>query len=103
MRALVVEDNPKMAAAIQRGLRENGYAVDVSGTGFEGEDLAAGGQYDVIILDLMLPDRDGVEVCRNLRRRCVKTPISSLLLRPPVFVISPGLPPATPKCGAISA
>lgn len=66
MRVLVVEDNPKMAAAIQRGLNENGYAADVSHTGFEGEDLAAAGNYDVILLDLMLPDRDGVEVCRNL-------------------------------------
>jgi len=78
MRALVIEDNPKMSSAIQRGLRENGYAADVSFTGFEGEDMAAGGQYDVIILDLMLPDRDGVEVCRNLRRRCVKTPVLML-------------------------
>lgn len=78
MRALVIEDNPKMATAIQRGLRENGYAVDVSLTGFEGEDLGAAGQYDVIVLDLMLPDRDGVEVCRNLRRRCVKAPILML-------------------------
>jgi two-component system copper resistance phosphate regulon response regulator CusR len=78
MRALIIEDNPKMANAIQRGLREKGYAVDTSNTGFEGEDLAAGGQYDVIVLDLMLPDRDGVEVCRNLRRRCIKTPILML-------------------------
>ncbi|MCA9280429.1 MAG: response regulator transcription factor [Phycisphaeraceae bacterium] len=78
MRVLVVEDNPKMAAAIQRGLNENGYAADVSHTGFEGEDLAAAGNYDVILLDLMLPDRDGVEVCRNLRRRCVSTPIIML-------------------------
>ncbi len=78
MRVLVVEDNPKMAAAIQRGLNENGYAADVSHTGFEGEDLAAAGKYDVILLDLMLPDRDGVEVCRNLRRRCVSTPIIML-------------------------
>ncbi|MDX2146387.1 MAG: response regulator transcription factor [Planctomycetota bacterium] len=78
MRALVIEDNPKMASAIERGLRENGYAVDTSGTGFEGEELAAGGQYDVVVLDLMLPDRDGVEVCRNLRRRSVKTPILML-------------------------
>ena len=78
MRVLVIEDNPKMAGAIQRGLRENGYAADVSYAGFEGEELAAGGQYDVILLDLMLPDRDGVDVCRNLRRRCVKTPILML-------------------------
>ncbi len=78
MRILVIEDNPKMAAGIERGLRENGYAVDVSHTGFEGEDLAAGGQYDAIVLDLMLPDRDGVEVCRNLRRRSVDVKVLML-------------------------
>lgn len=78
MRILIVEDNPKMAGAIQRGLRDQGYAADVCHTGFEGEDLGAGESYDAIILDLMLPDRDGVEVCRNLRRRCVDTPILML-------------------------
>lgn len=78
MRVLIVEDNPKMAAAIQLGLRENGYAVDVCHTGFEGEDIAATQEYDAILLDLMLPDRDGVVVCRNLRRRCVSTPIIML-------------------------
>ncbi len=78
MRVLVIEDNPKMATAIQRGLRENGYAVDLCLTGFEGEEMAAAGEYDVIILDLMLPDRDGVEICRNLRRRCVKAPVLML-------------------------
>ncbi|MEZ6317493.1 MAG: response regulator transcription factor [Phycisphaerales bacterium] len=78
MRILIVEDNPKMAGAIQRGLREQGYAADTCHTGFEGEDLGASETYDLIILDLMLPDRDGVEVCRNLRRRCVDTPIIML-------------------------
>ncbi|MFG0259028.1 MAG: response regulator transcription factor [Phycisphaerales bacterium JB041] len=78
MRILVIEDNPKMAAGIARGLRENGYAVDVSHSGFEGEDLAAAGSYDAVILDLMLPDRDGVEVCRNLRRRSVAVKILML-------------------------
>lgn len=78
MRVLIVEDNPKMAGAIQRGLRENGYAADVCHSGFEGEDLAAAQPYDVVILDLMLPDRDGVEVCRNLRRRCIATPVLML-------------------------
>lgn len=78
MRVLVIEDNPKMAAAVQRGLKENGFAVDVSHTGTEGEDLAASGTYDVILLDLMLPDRDGSEVCRNLRRRGVKTKVLML-------------------------
>src|SRR5262249_12895079 len=75
MRALVVEDNPKMAAAIERGLREQGYAVDVCHTGFSGEEAAALNPYDVMILDLMLPDRDGLDICRSLRRRGVKTPI----------------------------
>ncbi|MEZ6235723.1 MAG: response regulator transcription factor [Phycisphaerales bacterium] len=78
MRVLVIEDNPKMAGGIQKGLRENGYAVDVCHTGYEGEDLAAAGEYDAVILDLMLPDRDGVEVCRNLRRRSFKSPILML-------------------------
>lgn len=78
MRILVVEDNPAMASALQRGLCESGYAADVSHTGYEGEDLAAGNKYDVIILDLMLPDRDGLEVCKNLRRRSVATPIIML-------------------------
>lgn len=78
MRVLVIEDNPKMAAAIKQGLGEQGYAVDVSHTGVEGEELACVEPYDVIILDLMLPDRDGVEVCKNLRRREVKAPILML-------------------------
>ena len=78
MRVLIIEDNPKMAAAIQKGLQANGLAADVSHTGFDGEDLAAVEPYDVVLLDLMLPDRDGVEVCRNLRRRCIDTPIIML-------------------------
>jgi len=78
MRVLVIEDNPKMASALQEGLRSHGYAADVVHTGFDGEDLAAAGVYDVILLDLLLPDRDGVEVCRNLRRRGLKTKILML-------------------------
>lgn len=78
MRVLIVEDNPKMALAIQTGLKENGFAADVCHTGYEGEDLAAIEPYDVIVLDLMLPDRDGMEVCSNLRRRKISTPIIML-------------------------
>ncbi|RMH30422.1 MAG: DNA-binding response regulator [Planctomycetota bacterium] len=78
MRVLIIEDNPKMAGAIQKGLRAHGYAADVSHSGYEGEDLASVEPYDLVILDLMLPDRDGVDVCRNLRRRCVDTPILML-------------------------
>lgn len=75
MRLLILEDNVKMAAGLQKGLREHGYAADVSHSGYEGEDLAATGTYDVILLDVMLPDRDGIEVCRNLRRREVTSRI----------------------------
>lgn len=69
MRVLIIEDNPKMAAAIQKGLQANGLAADVSHTGFDGEDLAAVEPYDVVLLDLMLPGLDGLEVCRRLRER----------------------------------
>ncbi|HVP12138.1 MAG TPA: response regulator transcription factor [Phycisphaerae bacterium] len=75
MRLLVIEDNPKMAGFIAQGLSEQGYAVDVAHTGEEGEHRAAGAPYDGIILDLMLPDQDGLVICRNLRRGGVKTPI----------------------------
>ena len=78
MRILVIEDNPKMSAALQRGLQELGYAVDTALTGFAGEDLAAATPYDLIVLDVMLPDRDGMDVARNLRRRAVATPILML-------------------------
>jgi len=78
MRILVVEDNPKMARFIQQGLSEHGYAVDAAATGTEGEQLAATEPYDLIILDVMLPDQDGVLTCRNLRRRGRATPILML-------------------------
>ena len=78
MRILVIEDNPDMAAAIQRGLREHGHSVDVAHRGFQGEELAVGEPYDLILLDVMLPDRDGVDICRSLRRRGVATYILML-------------------------
>src|SRR5262249_14947757 len=78
MRALGSGKKTKMARGIQTGLEEAGFVTDVSNTGFEGEDMAAGQQYDIIVLDLMLPDRDGIEICRNLRRRKVTTPLIML-------------------------
>jgi two-component system, OmpR family, copper resistance phosphate regulon response regulator CusR len=78
MRLLVVEDNPKMAGFISQGLRELGYSVDVAASGRAGEAQAAEGGYDLIILDVMLPDIDGIEVCRNLRRRDIKSLILML-------------------------
>jgi DNA-binding response OmpR family regulator len=78
MRLLVIEDNPKMAALLRKGFTEQGHAVDVARNGHDGEFMAAGEAYDAIILDLMLPDQDGLLVCRNLRRRGVNTPILML-------------------------
>jgi two-component system copper resistance phosphate regulon response regulator CusR len=78
VRLLVVEDNPKMARIIRQGLMENGYAVDVAHTGHDGEQMAATEPYDAIILDVMLPEQDGIQVCANLRRRRVPTPILML-------------------------
>jgi heavy metal response regulator len=78
MRILVVEDNPRMAGVIRQGLVENSYAVDIASTGEDGERMASTEPYDVVILDVMLPDQDGVQVCRNLRRRKVGTPVLML-------------------------
>jgi DNA-binding response OmpR family regulator len=78
MRFLVIEDNPKLAEVVKKGLEEQGYNVDVTHSGRDGEELAARGEYDGIVLDLMLPDHDGFELCKNLRRRQVATPILML-------------------------
>jgi len=64
---LVVEDEVKMASLLSRGLKEEGYAVDVAATGQEGVWAATENPYDAIVLDVMLPDVDGFEVCRRLR------------------------------------
>jgi len=78
MKILVIEDNERLAKLICRGLEEHGYAADMTASGRRGEEMAAAGTYDVIVLDLMLPDHDGVQVCRDLRRRRVSTPILML-------------------------
>jgi DNA-binding response OmpR family regulator len=78
MQILVIEDNPKTAAFVRQGLVEMGYGVDVAHLGHEGEEKAVVRDYDAIILDVMLPDQDGVVVCRNLRRQGVRTPVLML-------------------------
>ena len=74
MRVLVVEDNPHMGPYLQRGLREQGFAVDLVTDGDAGLDYAATGVYDLLILDRMLPGRDGLAVLRRLRAAAVATP-----------------------------
>jgi len=78
MRILVVEDEHKIANAIKKGLEHEAYAVDVAYDGEQGYDLAATEDYDAIVLDLMLPKMDGVEICRQLRDEQIHTPILML-------------------------
>lgn len=81
LRVLVVEDEPKIASFVKRGLEEEGYAVDVAGDGESALDYAQSAQYDILILDIMLPKRDGVSVCQELRRRGFRAPILMLTAR----------------------
>jgi len=78
MRILVVEDEPKIAAFIQKGLQEEHHVVDVVGDGEEALAWATGTAYDLLVLDVLLPRRDGISVCRELRRRGVRTPVLML-------------------------
>ena len=81
MRILLVEDDARMADVIAKGLRENSYAVDVAHDGAAGLYQAAINDYDVIVLDVLLPKHDGYEVCRELRTRGNATPILMLTAR----------------------
>lgn len=75
MRILVIEDEHRIAGSIQKGLEQERYAVDVSYTGTDGYDLAMTEEYDAIVLDIMLPGMDGIEICRKLRQDGIHTPI----------------------------
>ena len=81
MRILVIEDDPGVAAFVGKGLREAAYATDLADNGIDGFDLACSNQYDVIVLDLMLPGKDGFTVLGDLRGRGVKTPVICLTAR----------------------
>ena len=81
MRLLVVEDDEKLARAVARGLRAEGYAVDVAGDGDGALAQAAVYDYDGIVLDVMLPGRGGLEVCRVLRERGCWAPVLMLTAR----------------------
>ena len=81
VRLLVVEDSVKMAAVLKRGLEEEGYAVDVALTGEEGLWMAVEYPNDAIVLDVMLPDMDGFELCRRLRERGHWAPVLMLTAR----------------------
>lgn len=75
MRILVVEDEKHLADTIKRGLIEESYSVDIAYDGKEGQYMAEIAPYDLVILDIMLPKKDGISVCRELRLKKINTPI----------------------------
>lgn len=78
MRILVVEDEKKLVEIIKKGLVEEGYSVDIALEGEEGQYMAENTPYDLVILDIMLPKKDGIAVCQELRLKEINTPILML-------------------------
>lgn len=75
MRILIVEDEHRIAHALQKGLEQERYAVDIAYSGVDGYDLASTEDYHLIILDIMIPEMDGISVCKKLRQEKIHTPI----------------------------
>jgi DNA-binding response OmpR family regulator len=81
MRVLVIEDDQEAARLLARGLREEGWVVDVAHSGETGDEMASVNSYDAIVLDWLLPDREGIAVCRGLRASGLHVPILLLTAR----------------------
>jgi DNA-binding response OmpR family regulator len=81
MRVLLIEDEPQATQFIKKGLEENGFQVETANDGQTGYDVASASQFDLIVLDLMLPKIDGIEVCRRLRSQGVASRILMLTAR----------------------
>ena len=81
MRVLVVEDQERIASFIGKGLKEQGFVVDVSNDGDDGYALALTEPYDAIVLDVMLPGRDGLSILKNLRKKGFSVPVILLTAR----------------------
>src|SRR5688500_7371787 len=81
MRILIVEDEAGVAGFVERGLTEAGYAVDIARDGFEGLEYALAFEYDAVVLDIMLPKMNGLDVLREMRNRRVKAPVLLLTAR----------------------
>src|SRR5262245_47208274 len=81
MRILLIEDDQEAARLLAKGLREEGWVVDVAHSGGAGDEMASVNTYDALVLDWMLPDRDGLEVCRALRASGLHAPILMLTAR----------------------
>lgn len=81
MRLLIIEDNTELAESMKKGLEKAGFLVDVSNTGNEGEERAYINGYDAILLDLNLPDKDGLEILKYLRSEHIETPVIIITAR----------------------
>ncbi len=81
MRILLVEDNRRLSASLKAGLEEDGYAVDAAFDGEEGEAYALAAPYDLVILDVMLPKKDGFRLCHDLRQQHLPAPVLMLTAR----------------------
>ncbi len=91
MRILVVEDEKKVASFIKRGLEEEGFTVDVAYDGEEGRYMAETNPYDLILMDVMLPKKDGLTVIRELREQDINSPVLCLTAKDTVDDIVSGL------------
>jgi DNA-binding response OmpR family regulator len=81
MRLLLVEDNKRLNDSLRLTLEDDGYAVDVAYDGLDGEEMGLMDVYDILILDIMLPGKDGIQVCKALRNKRVRTPVLMLTAR----------------------
>jgi DNA-binding response OmpR family regulator len=81
MRVLLIEDDQEAARLLAKGLREEGWVVDIAHSGEAGDEMASVNTYDAIVLDWLLPDRDGIAICRGLRARGLHAPILMLTAR----------------------
>jgi len=91
MRLLIIEDEPKLAESLKMGLQEKGYAVDVACTGKDGLFMAEYEQYDVIILDILLPEINGLDICQRLRKSRNNVPILMLTAKDTIDDLVTGL------------
>lgn len=95
MKILLIEDEKTLSGSIKKGLEQQNYVVDVCNDGMEGYDIASEGAYDLLLLDLMLPNMDGIEICTNLRKNGIKKPIIILTAKSQLEDVVNGL-----NCGA---
>ncbi|KOM95700.1 chemotaxis protein CheY [Clostridium botulinum] len=91
MRLLIIEDNIELANSMKMGLKKMGFHIDVSNTGSDGEEKASINEYDVILLDLNLPDIDGIEILNYLRSESIETPVIIVTARDEVEQLAFGL------------